>query len=177
MSRSMPASHFDKVEQITRKADDPLAGCPGCHPLGTAIGAAIGGVIGAALLALAIGAFIPPFFAAIAASIGALVGAFAGTFAGRHVAESLNPSTQEHYFRSHFATRPYVHPGDHFDDFREAYAFGILTRQQHEAETFDEAEPTLHVQWDQEHHRLPWAKACPAVCDAWDHLSPHDADL
>ena len=109
-------------------------------------GAAAGGVSIAALAGFGIGALLGPFGGAVAAAIGAAVGAFGGSYGGRELAEAVNPSTEEHYWRSHFATRPYVHPGDRFDDFREAYAFGALTRREHPTVTFNEAEASLHAQ-------------------------------
>jgi hypothetical protein len=169
------------MPEPAKASEDALAGCPGCHPVGTVTGAVAGAVAGgaaaAAVTGMALGSLVGPFGTAVGAAIGATVGGLAGGYTGQSVAESINPSTEDAYWRSNFATRPYVAPGCSFEDYREAYAFGVRTRQEFSAACFDEVEAELKARWMAGSHKLPWSKACPAVCDAWDRLSPKDADL
>ncbi len=149
------------------------------HPVGVAAGAVTGGVAVAALTGVALGSVLGPFGAAVGAAAGGVIGGLAGGYAGKAAAEAVNPTVEEHYWRSTFATRPYVTPSCKFEDYREAYAFGDETRMQYPELSFDEAEATLKGRWEAASppHKLPWSKACPAVNDAWDRLSPHDPDL
>ncbi len=169
------------MAEPAKAPDDPLAGCPGCHPVGTAAGALTGavaaGAAAAALTGMALGSIVGPLGTSVGAAVGATVGALAGGYTGKNVAESINPSTEDAYWRTHFATRPYVTAACKYEDYREAYAFGVQTRQEFPECCFDEAEARLKARWEAGHHHLPWAKACHAVCDAWDRLSPKDADL
>jgi hypothetical protein len=179
--RNAPPVVAPAVPEPAKAPEDPLAGCPGCHPVGTVAGAVTGAVAGgaaaAAITGMAIGSIVGPFGAAIGAAAGATIGGLAGGRAGRDIAESINPSTEDHYWRTHFSSRPYVTPECKFEDYREAYAFGVRTRPEFPTLCFDEAENQLKARWESENHKLPWKKACHAVCDAWDRLSPHDPDL
>src|SRR3954463_13774531 len=81
---------------------DPITGAPGSHPIGTGVGAAGAGAAGAA-----IGAVAGP----VGAAVGAVVGAVAGGLAGKGVAEAVNPTEEDAYWRDNYSTRPYVQPG------------------------------------------------------------------
>src|SRR2546421_5181345 len=83
----------------TRDANrDPITGTPGAHPVGTGVGAAGAGAAGAA-----IGAAAGP----AGAAIGAVVGAVAGGLVGKGVAEAVNPTEEENYWKENYQTRPY----------------------------------------------------------------------
>src|SRR6186997_2081540 len=98
---------------------DPITGAPGSHPIGTGIGAAGAGAAGAA-----IGAVAGP----IGAAVGAVVGAVAGGLAGKGVAEAVNPTAEDAYWRENFSTRPYVAQGTAYDEYRPAYQYGWESR-------------------------------------------------
>src|SRR5258705_8003526 len=76
---------------------DPITGAPGAHPIGTGVGAAGAGAAGAA-----IGAVAGP----VGAAVGAVVGAVAGGLAGKGVAEAVNPTEEDAYWRGQQAPRP-----------------------------------------------------------------------
>jgi hypothetical protein len=157
---------------------DPFSGRPSTHPVGTTVGAATGAAAGAAAGA-AIGSVIGPVGAAVGAAAGAIAAGFAGGAAGRVVAESIHPTTEDRYWQTHFARRPYVAPGTAYDVYRPAYLFGIESRLQHCDKSWSDAEPMLQQTWEQSPNvkLLTWSKASPAVRDAWDKLSPCDPDL
>ena len=87
---------------------DPITGAPGSHPIGTGVGAATGGAAAGAIA----GAFGGP----VGAVVGAAVGAVIGGLAGKGVAEMIDPTGEEAYWRESFADRPYVEPGSTFED-------------------------------------------------------------
>jgi len=70
---------------------DPISGAPGAHPVGAGIGAAAGG----AATGAAIGAIAGP----VGAFIGVAVGAVVGGLAGKGVAEMIDPTAAEAYWR------------------------------------------------------------------------------
>ena len=157
---------------------DPFSSRPSGHPVGTTVGATTGAAAGAAAGA-AIGALIGPAGAAVGAAAGAIAAGFAGGATGRVLSESIHPSTEDHYWRTHFARRPYVDHGTPYDVYRPAYLFGIETRLQHCDKTWSQSEPLLQQTWEQSPNAklLSWSKASHAVRDAWDKLTPSDPDF
>jgi hypothetical protein len=118
-----------------------------------------------------------PLGAAIGAAAGTVIGAIAGGYAGKGIAETVNPTTEDHYWRHHFHTRPYVTQGAKYEEYEAAYAFGIQMREHLIEHTWEEAETVIRVNWEESPHAaaLPWERARPAIQDAWDRLTP-DAD-
>ena len=77
---------------------DPITGEPGAHPVGTGVGAAAGG--------MAAGAAAGTVAGPVGTVIGAAVGAVVGGLAGKGVAESVDPTEHDAYWRENFTTRP-----------------------------------------------------------------------
>src|SRR4051794_28124040 len=102
---------------------DPISGEPGAHPVGTGLGAAAGGAAAGA----AGGAMAGP----VGAAVGAVVGAVAGGLAGKEVAESIDPTVEDAYWRENYASRPYYDQGMTYDDYGPAYRYGWESRGQH----------------------------------------------
>lgn len=71
---------------------DPLTGEPGAHPVGTGLGAVAGGAAAGAVT----GALAGP----VGAVIGLAVGAVVGGLAGKGVAEVIEPTGEETYWRA-----------------------------------------------------------------------------
>src|SRR4030095_2632711 len=95
-------------KEITKQADkqkgtdanrDPITGTPGAHPVGTGVGAAGGAAAGAA-----IGAVAGP----VGAAVGLVVGAVTGGLAGKEVAERLDPTGEDAYWKTNYSKQPYV---------------------------------------------------------------------
>src|SRR5688500_13752611 len=83
---------------------DPLTGAPGSHPVGTAAGAVAGAVAaGAAAGTLAAGP--------VGTVVGAAVGAIAGGLAGKGIAEMIDPTVEDRYWKDNYSARSYV-PSD-----------------------------------------------------------------
>jgi hypothetical protein len=151
---------------------DPLSGAPGAHPVGVGAGAAGGAAAGAA-----IGAVAGP----VGTALGAAIGGVAGGLAGKGAAEAVNPTTEDTYWRSNYATRPYVERGAAYDTYRPAYRYGWESYPRLRGRTFEEVEGDLARGWDEARagSQLTWDKAKGAVRDAWHHVEraiPGDAE-
>lgn len=87
---------------------DPISGAPGSHPVGTGVGAAAGGAAAGA----AIGAIAGP----VGALVGVAVGAVVGGLAGKGVAEMVEPTAEEAYWRENYVGRPRVSARGEIED-------------------------------------------------------------
>lgn len=167
----------ERYEDNQRKKDanrDPLSGTPGAHPLGTGVGAATGaaaGAAGAAATGAALGTTVGP-----AGTIaGGAVGAIVGGLAGKGVAEKVNPTEEDAYWREHHREQPYSGTGYAYDDYAGAYRTGYegWAKHSHTGRTFDELEPEFRTQYERNRgqSRVDWDRAKPAVRAAWDRVS------
>jgi hypothetical protein len=157
---------------------DPITGAPGAHPVGVGVGAAGAGAAGAA-----IGAVGGP----VGAAVGAVVGAVAGGLAGKGVAESVNPTEEDAYWRENYKGRDYADDRniDYDRDLAPAYRAGYTAAPQYHGRAFDEVESDLGRNWDKTkgQSRLSWERAKAATRDAYHRASdkleratPGDAD-
>jgi hypothetical protein len=161
---TMTARNLD----LDRNADanrDPISGAPGSHPVGTGLGAAAGGIAAGA----AVGTVAGP----VGTLVGAVAGAVAGGLAGKGIAEMIDPTAEEAYWRENYASRPYVASEGTFDDYGPAYRYGVDSYGRFEGRTFEQAEPELMREWDRAKgtSRLGWEKAKYASRDAWQRVS------
>ncbi len=142
---------------------DPISGEPGAHPVGVGLGAAGAGAAGAA-----IGSFAGP----VGTAVGAVVGAVAGGLAGKGMAEAIDPTAEDAYWRDNYRDRPYVNQGESYDDFAPAYRHGWEARSRYAGRSFDEVETDLGREWDQSEHklRMGWDRARHATRDAWQRV-------
>ena len=139
---------------------DPITGTPGAHPVGTGAGATGGALAGAA-----VGAVGGP----IGAAVGLVAGAVVGGLGGKAVAESLNPTVEDAYWRERYVDESYYEPGLGYDDYRPAYELGWSTRATRDT-AFDEIEPSLGAEWAGRRgtSTLDWPRARDASRAAWD---------
>ncbi len=144
---------------------DPLSGAPGAHPVGTGVGAALGGV--------AAGAVVGTVAGPVGTLIGAAAGAIVGGLAGKDLAESIDPTAEDAYWRESYITRPYVGADASYDDYGPAYGYGLIAHSQHGGRAFDDIEFDLARDWATARgtSSLDWDTARPAARDAWDRLS------
>lgn len=141
---------------------DPITGAPGAHPVGTGLGAALGGVAAGA----AVGTMAGP----VGTVIGAAAGAIVGGLAGKGVAEKMDPTVENVYWRDNFTHRPYVGSGASFDDYGPAYVYGVHSSAKYADRGFDEIESDLGRDWDSARgtSSLSWDRARDASRDSWD---------
>lgn len=143
---------------------DPITAEPGSHPVGTGVGAAAGGVVAGA----AVGAFAGP----VGAAVGAVAGAVAGGLGGKAVAEAVNPTAEEAYWRDAYVREPYYADGRPYDDYAPAYDLGWSSRAAYADQPFDAVEPRLAADWDTRRGGSPlsWPEARPATRAAWERI-------
>ncbi len=103
------------------KNPDPITGEVGAHPIGAGVGAAIGGAAAGAAAGMAVGP--------IGTVAGAVVGGALGGLAGKEIAEQIDPSAEEHYWRNEYAFRNYYDPMVGYDEVGPAYQYGWESRR------------------------------------------------
>jgi|SRR5437867_210433 len=166
---------------------DPISGAPGAHPVGVGVGASGGGAAGAAAgwaVGAAAGAVASGPAAPIGAVVGTVVGAIAGGLAGKGVAESVNPTTEDAFWRENYKTRPYAASDSSFtyeEDYRPAYRYGWESRSRYAGKRFEDVESDLGRDWERtkDRSRLSWERAREATRDAWHRVEraiPGDFD-
>lgn len=144
------------------------------HPVGSGVGAAAGAATGAAV-GTAVGG-------PAGTLVGAAVGAVAGGLVGHGIAEGINPTEEDAYWRENYRSRPYVDASRTYDDYRPAYQYGWESRARLGNRRWDEAEPELERGWNdynQGSARQTWNEAKHATRDAWHRVEnrlPGDAD-
>ena len=143
---------------------DPITGAPGSHPVGTGLGAAGGAAAGAAL-----GAVGGP----IAMAVGGVIGAVAGGMVGHEVAEGMDPTAEDAYWRENFRNEPYSHKDFGYQDYEPAYRAGYTSYGAKPTASFDEVQTDLARQWEQQRgdSRLDWEKARPAAQAGFQRVS------
>jgi hypothetical protein len=144
---------------------DPITGTPGSHPVGTGIGAAAGGI--------ATGAAVGTVAGPVGTVVGAAVGAIVGGLAGKGVAELIDPTVEDNYWRDNYRSRPYVTSDASFDDYAPAYRYGYQSFPRYYGRSFDDVEPELSREWDRSRgdSSLTWDRARYAARDSWDRVS------
>jgi hypothetical protein len=139
-----------KQKQMKSPSDanrDPITGSPGAHPIGVGVGSAGG------------------------ATIGAAIGGVAGGLTGKGVAEGVNPTVEDAYWRENYAQRPYVKAGSSYDEYQAAYRFGWEGHGRYGELNWEQAEPRMRDDWQHMGETgVNWAKASPAAKDAWERL-------
>lgn len=144
---------------------DPITDEPGSHPVGTGIGALLGGAAAGA----ATGTVAGP----VGTVVGAAVGAVVGGLAGKGLAEAIDPTREDAYWRENFTSRPYVNQGSSYDDYGPAYGYGVEAYSKYPGRSFDDVEPDLSKNWGTTRgdSDLSWDGAKHATRDAWNRVS------
>lgn len=116
---------------------DPITGEPGAHPVGTGVGAAAGGATGAA-----IGSAAGP----IGTAVGAVIGAVAGGLAGKGVAEMIDPTAEDSYWRESHWSQPYADRTRPYEAYAPAYRTGFTGYR--EGRSFEDQEADLRMEYE-----------------------------
>jgi uncharacterized protein YcfJ len=156
-----------RVHETKDANRDPISGEPGAHPVGTGVGAAAGGAAAGAMG----GAVAGP----VGAAVGAVAGAVAGGLAGKGIAESIDPTAEDAYWRENYRTRPYYTEGTDYDEYAPAYRHGWESRARYHDRSWDQVESDLGTEWERVKgkSKLGWEKAKGATRDAWDRITHH----
>ena len=144
---------------------DLVTGEHGSHPVGAGLGAAAGG----ALAGIGLGAAAGP----IGAAVGAVVGGVAGAFAGKNVAEAIDPTVEDAYWRDEYAHRDYYQPDVAYDTVRPAYQYGWESRARYPDRSWEEVQSDLRREWEvKQAEKMPgtWEDAQRPIRDAWERV-------
>lgn len=127
--------------------------------VGTGIGVAGGAAAGAAAGMLG---------GPVTAAVGAVVGAAVGGFTGNKIAEAIDPSAEDAYWKEHFQAEPYYSGGFGYEDYAPAYRLGYASRAEGKAD-WNALNTEWRERWDAERgaSRLDWKAAEPAAQAAW----------
>jgi len=148
-----------------RGSEDSAETLSGTHPVGTGLGAVGGAAAGAA-----IGAAGGP----LGMAIGGVIGAIAGGAAGHGIAEGVNPSEEDAYWRQQYRREPYHSEDYDYADYEPAFRLGYLDYPTHVGRTYEQAEEELGRDWEGRHRgdsRLTWHQAKPAARAAWHRVA------
>lgn len=176
-SADVNTGRTDDLDRKGRDSNpDAITGAPGSHPVGTGVGAAAGAAAGAA-----IGTIVPGVGNAVGAIAGGIIGAVGGGLAGKGVAEQIDPTAEDAYWRENYTSRPYASSDYTYDDYAPAYRYGWESRSRYAGRDYNTAESELERGWENAKgkSRLGWDKAKMATKDAWRRVEsalPGDAD-
>jgi hypothetical protein len=100
------------------------------------------------------------------------VGGVAGGLAGKGVAESVNPTEEEAYWRETYSRRPYA-ANRTYDELAPAYRYGWESRTRYADRHWNDAESDLERGWDKAkmNTKLGWQEAKDATRDAWNRVT------
>jgi hypothetical protein len=138
------------------------------HPVGSGVGAAAGAATGAAVGTAVAGP--------VGTLVGAAVGALAGGLVGHGIAEGVNPTEEDAYWRENYRNRSYVKADRSYEDYQPAYKYGWESRAQHANKKWEDVEPELGRNWNSYNQgaaRQPWEEAKLATKDAWHRVEDH----
>jgi hypothetical protein len=166
-------------EDMKRSPDrEDGRGPMGHHPVGTGVGAVAGGLAAGAATGAAAGP--------IGAVVGGAIGAVAGGLAGKGIADMVDPTMEDDYWRGNWASRSYIDGGFTYDqDYAPAYRYGWEAYPRYAGRSFDEVEAELGTGWNDARgeSRLDWDRARHATRDSWQRVGerieramPGDAD-
>ena len=80
----------------------------------------------------------------VGAAVGAAIGAVAGGLAGKGIAERIDPTAEDAYWRENYRGREYVTADATYEDYGPAYRYGVDSYPRHTGRSFEEAESELH---------------------------------
>lgn len=162
----------DKNEKRRDANPDPISGEPGAHPVGVGVGAGAGGLGAGAAAGAVVGSVAGPVGTAVGAAIGTAAGAIAGGLAGKAVAERLDPTVEDAYWKDEYAKRPYVQQGESYATYQPAYQYGWEASDRFRNRSWDQIEPELERDWNRDRSRpLTWDRARLASRDAYERIS------
>jgi hypothetical protein len=151
-----------KTTRATDANRDPITGEPGAHPVGTGVGAAVGG----AATGAAVGSVAGP----VGTVAGIIGGAVIGGLAGKGIAEKIDPTREDAYWREHHRGQTYA-GNRSYEDYSDAYRTGYsgYDRYGRKGQTFEQSEADLQRDYEKSPtaSKLGWTDARAAAWAAW----------
>lgn len=101
--------------------------------------------------------------------VGGAIGAVGGGLAGHGVAEVIDPTVEDAYWRETYRTRPYVGADETYETYAPAYRYGWESRQRYAGRGWNDVEGDLGRDWNEARgtSSLTWDRAKLATRDAW----------
>ena len=89
------------------------------------------------------------------------------------IAEMVDPTREDAYWRDNYASRPYVSSGSSYDDYGPAYRYGVDAYGRSDGKSFDDAEAEMGRNWNDAKgvSSLGWERAKEASRDSWQRAS------
>jgi hypothetical protein len=108
----------------------------------------------------------------VAGAVGAAIGAVAGGYAGKGIAEEIDPTVEEAFWREEYPHREYYREDVDFEQIAPAYRYGWESHARYGNRSWDEVERELEHDWRNSSSvsSLRWPQARPAMRDAWDRV-------
>jgi hypothetical protein len=102
--------------------------------------------------------------------LGTIVGGVAGAYAGKALAENIDPTVEEEYWRNEYPQRPYYSENRSYDDFAPAYRAGWEAYDPQATSTWQEREALARQRWEGEGGAptMTWEEARLASQDAYE---------
>ncbi|MGE0753974.1 MAG: hypothetical protein AB7L92_02305 [Alphaproteobacteria bacterium] len=136
------------------------------HPIAAGTGGMAGGIGGAAV-GTAFGGF-------PGTVVGGIIGAITGALAGEGIGDTFisDDDTDERYYRSEHANRPYA-ANRPYENYRSAYMYGSYAGNRHYGKRYEDVEPQLQKEWNDYRGQkdLGWDEASPAVRESFHRTS------
>jgi hypothetical protein len=141
LEETQPSVLNEEKEGRRDSNPDPITGEPGSHPIGVGVGGAGGAAAGAAVGGVVGGP--------VGAVVGGVVGAVAGGLAGKGVAETIDPTVEEDYWRKNYSSRPYSKSDKKYEDYDPAYRYGweAAAKKEYRGRRFEDVEQELAKGW------------------------------
>ena len=92
-------------------------------------------------------------------------GGAAGGLSGKAIAERIDPTVEDSYWRSSYSSRSYVDKGARYDDYGPAYRYGYEKYPRYHGRKFDNVQHELARDWERVKgaSRLTWDQAKPRL--------------
>jgi len=108
----------------------------------------------------------------VGAAVGLVAGAIAGGLAGKGVAEKMDPTVEDDYWKTHYSKQKYVESNTPYSTYQPAYRVGYEGRNRYPGKKFEEVESDLQRDYESSKGSatLSWEKAKQATRDAWNRV-------
>jgi hypothetical protein len=95
-----------------------------------------------------------------------------GGLAGKEIAEQIDPTAEDAYWRSEYRNRDYFDDLIAYDDIQPAYRHGWESRGRYGTRSWSDAERDVQRDWEKSPHqsKIGWEKAQRPVRDAWERI-------
>jgi len=86
---------------------------------------------------------------------------------------ALDWKTEEDYWRTNYASRPYAGTNRDFNYWRPGYQYGYESAMKHQGRAWNDVENDLRTGWDkfQARSEATWEQIKDAVRDGWDRVT------